>query len=1000
MRQRRKKGKSIFQFIYISLLIVLLVELCFLIGSLYMGKVGSQLNKNAVDILKKQVENRQNYLQSTLEANQNLSSLETRINTETTALLKAENITIDELVNTEIYNTRLLEAISDKLISTMRNRLVNGIFVALNTQDLDTREVDSYMPGVYLRDQDPVTAPSERNNDLMLERSPIKLVKSLGIATDKGWIPAIKYKGYKENGIVYPVFQAAYRDSEKLDPMDYGHWTAKPYILENDDHSVIAYSIPLILEDGTVYGVVGVEMMTSFLQNMIPYEELQNNDVGAYMLVETTDLLSDDRMSVNIVDISSKTDEYADFSKKKLEMGRVGKNVYEANIMDEKFMASVYPLNLYNKNAPFSNEQWLLVGIVKNEELFALTTHIMFLLKLTIFVTLGCGLLGCYFISRRLARPVAKLSDEIAAAQGNGDTIPDFSTTGIRELDQFATAITELNRDIVNTSTKFLQIMKMASVELGGYELRFDRGTVFYTENFFSLLGIPESADNSMNIDKFRIIMKDYTEKNLYREGKNNTKIYCCRTPEKGVRYIRMEVQNNEWAQTGLIEDVTIMMTERLRIERERDFDALTGLYNRRAFKRECEMILNRKDLVGHAAFVMMDLDNLKKMNDTYGHDWGDEYIRQAGRCLEEGTPKGTLCAHISGDEFNILFYGHESQEEIREAIHELQEIIASKIIYLPDGQEFHLSISGGVAWCPEDSNSLGVLLKYSDFAMYEVKRTGKGRIAEFDKAAYEEKFRDNQIRKEFHQFINEELVTYYFQPLFSARTGKAKAYEALMRANLPFLNNPEMVMRIAREEGALYEIERMTMFKAVESFTELRNRRIVDKDALLFVNSIANQHMSLEDEMEFNAHFGKFLKQLVLEITEEESLDYDALEHKKKAPGFGGAFALDDYGSGYNNEKNLLELAPKYIKVDISIIRDIDTDPDKQQLVENIVTYAHRRDMKIVAEGLETPEELRKVLELGVDLLQGFYLAKPEAVPGKISEEALEVIRGRRLWL
>lgn len=284
---------------------------------------------------------------------------------------------------------------------------------------------------------------------------------------------------------------------------------------------------------------------------------------------------------------------------------------------------------------------------------------------------------------------------------------------------------------------------------------------------------------------------------------------------------------------------------------------------------------------------------------------------------------------------------------------------------------------------------------------MYEVKRTGKGRIAEFDKAAYEEKFRDNQIRKEFHQFINEELVTYYFQPLFSARTGKVKAYEALMRVNLPLLNNPEMVMRIAREEGTLYEIERMTMFKAVGSFIELRNRGIVDKDALLFVNSIANQHMSLEDEMEFNACFGKFLKQIVLEITEEEALDYDALKHKKIASGFGGAFALDDYGSGYNNEKNLLELAPKYIKVDISIIRDIDTDPDKQQLVENIVTYAHQRDMKIVAEGLETPEELRKVLELGVDLLQGFYLAKPEAVPGKISEEALEVIiRGRRLWL
>ena len=129
------------------------------------------------------------------------------------------------------------------------------------------------------------------------------------------------------------------------------------------------------------------------------------------------------------------------------------------------------------------------------------------------------------------------------------------------------------------------------------------------------------------------------------------------------------------------------------------------------------------------------------------------------------------------------------------------------------------------------------------------------------------------------------------------------------------------------------------------------------------------------------------------IKITEEESIDYHALETKKNAPGFEGAFALDDYGSGYSNEKSLLDLAPKYIKVDLSIIRDIDTDPDKQQIVENIVAYAHKRDMKIVAEGLETPDEIKKVLELEVDLLQGFYLARPEPVPGNINEDALKII-------
>lgn len=137
--------------------------------------------------------------------------------------------------------------------------------------------------------------------------------------------------------------------------------------------------------------------------------------------------------------------------------------------------------------------------------------------------------------------------------------------------------------------------MEMASVEIGGYELRFDTGSVFYTENFFSILGIPLSAELPMNIEKFREILKEYTEKNLYKTKSGSTKLYCIRIPEKGVRYVRMEVKNENWVQIGLVEDVTVSMRERLRIEHERDYDTLTGLYNRRAFKRESESIFGRR---------------------------------------------------------------------------------------------------------------------------------------------------------------------------------------------------------------------------------------------------------------------------------------------------------------------------------------------------------------------------------------------------------------------
>lgn len=152
MRQHRKQGKSIFQFIFAAMLIVLGIEVALLIGTLYFGNVGMQMNRNAIEILKKQVENRQNYLQNTLEETQNISSLAGTINTAVENQTAVENISVEELVNNEDRSTELLETVSDSLINVMRHRSVNGIFVILNTDDLDEREIDSFMPCVYIRD--------------------------------------------------------------------------------------------------------------------------------------------------------------------------------------------------------------------------------------------------------------------------------------------------------------------------------------------------------------------------------------------------------------------------------------------------------------------------------------------------------------------------------------------------------------------------------------------------------------------------------------------------------------------------------------------------------------------------------------------------------------------------------------------------------------------------------------------------------------------------------
>ena len=446
--------------------------------------------------------------------------------------------------------------------------------------------------------------------------------------------------------------------------------------------------------------------------------------------------------------------------------------------------------------------------------------------------------------------------------------------------------------------------------------------------------------------------------------------------------------------QVGLVEDVTATTLERRRIEHERDYDVLTGLYNRRAFDARAKKLFRMPEKLGHAALLMMDMDNLKHINDTFGHDWGDRYINLAGQCFAQTLPQNTICARMSGDEFIVLFYGYDERDEIRQVLNRLSDAMKERTALLPNGDTMRISISGGIAWYPENGRDLATLKKYADFAMYQVKHESKGEMGEFDIGAYNQEVYAAQLRREFLQMLRESSAGYHFQPIFSAHTGRVEAYEALMRVKMPLLSSPLTVMKLAREMDKLYEVERLTAFKAASTFVMMQNRGRLHRNTKLFLNSIASSSLTDEDVAEFKAQFAELLNNLVIEITEEEEIDREALERKRRAMGDQGVFALDDWGSGYSNSNSLLELSPDYIKVDINIICDIDTDADKQQLVKDIVEYAHGRGMKIVAEGIETEAELRKVIELGVDLLQGYFLAKPAASPSEIAPQALRVIR------
>ena len=200
-------------------------------------------------------------------------------------------------------------------------------------------------------------------------------------------------------------------------------------------------------------------------------------------------------------------------------------------------------------------------------------------------------------------------------------------------------------------------------------------------------------------------------------------------------------------------------VAERSRIEHERDYDALTGLYSRQAFFRVCGELFEKPNTLRHAALMMTDLDNLKTINDTYGHDWGDVYLRQTAHSLQQGSPSGTVVARLSGDEFLVLFHGYRSRDAVREKIDRLTNAMQQSVALLPSGNALHISLSGGIAWYPDDGQDWETLKKYADFAMYQVKHADKGRVEEFDIGVYNREAYAERTRREFRQLLSLSLI-------------------------------------------------------------------------------------------------------------------------------------------------------------------------------------------------------------------------------------------------
>ena len=462
-------------------------------------------------------------------------------------------------------------------------------------------------------------------------------------------------------------------------------------------------------------------------------------------------------------------------------------------------------------------------------------------------------------------------------------------------------------------------------------------------------------------------------------------KIVC----ELAITQLRDE-HNHIYALVWLFQDISekkekerLLQMQALELEYQANHDVLTKLPNRSLFRdRLQQSIYYAKRNNKKFALFFIDLDRFKQINDSYGHQFGDQVLLNVVQRLKIALREEDTLARIGGDEFTVIAKDINSKEDVK--------IIATKILeslkepLSIDGKNIYSSISIGMAIYPDDANKLENLIKYADSAMYEAKEQGRDTYKFYDVSmtqnAYEKVIMQNSLRSAIE---NEEFEV-YFQPQVDLITYEVKGIEALVRWSHPKLGvvSPGKFLPIAKESGLLTNIDRIVMKKALEIYSGWKKKNY--KIGRISINLGLKQLL----EKDFMQNLQKNLKYynfsplwLEFEVTEGDVMQDPArsIELLTQLHDMGISISVDDFGTGYSSLAYLMKLPIDKLKIDRSFIVDISKDKSSKAIVNTIIVLAKSLKMDVIAEGVETKEECEFLELKGCRKIQGYYFSKPK---------------------
>lgn len=409
--------------------------------------------------------------------------------------------------------------------------------------------------------------------------------------------------------------------------------------------------------------------------------------------------------------------------------------------------------------------------------------------------------------------------------------------------------------------------------------------------------------------------------------------------------------------------------------------DALTGLYNRMAFfKYTTEILSDSPGGLKNHAVIFIDLDGFKSINDTLGHDYGDMLLKAVSSKLASFINEDDILARNGGDEFVIFKRQITDREALEDFLTTLVSIATHPFVL--NDETVHITLSAGVALFPQNGLSLSELMKNADIAMYSSKNTGKNSYTFFSSSMEDEINRRNDLVDILRDAIENKDIYLLYQPQADISTGEIIGCEALMRLNSPIVGfvSPDEFIPVAEECGLIDELGEWALFEAC-SF----NQRLIDAGFKPLQISVNVSTAQLRGDRLIRAiealpeKTSMPLKYLEIELT--ESVLMKNFEHNltliNRMKELGIQIALDDFGTGYSSFSYLTRIPINTLKIDKSFIAGICENENDTYIAGTIIRLAHQLGITVIAEGVETIEQLKILQEQMCDILQGYFFSR-----------------------